>query len=205
MSDVIPALGSTGIYTFSAPFDTILPVSEKYTCQSVRSITELIASGVDVYANYYLSNSLTQGDYDAAVVNNTYIISLQSSIGVWAFVPANFIGTPRSVNGVGYNVVALGVSLGAIRVESDLSAIKTAISNLVRDNYGVTPIVKEIQVSKVKYITNENDLIINNARTALINNMSTDRAKLLVLQNNLDAALLKISGLETYIKNHYVL
>ena len=197
--DIISTLGSVGTYTFSGPFATSLPVGENYTCQGIRSVTELLASGVDVLNKYYIPNGLTQSDFDTAITKNTYIISLQCATGLWVYIPANYITAPPSVNGIPYHVMALGVTLGPIKVSSDLSAIKTAISNVIMDNYGITPEVNEIQISKVKIVSNANDVIIQNARNAIILNRQTDTAKLLAMTQNYNNALLKIADLEGYI------
>jgi len=201
---IIPPIGTKGYYNLLPPFDTAILPNEEYTCASVRSISEISASGVDVYATYYAPKGITTADFNTALATNMPIIALQAGIGQWIYVPANYIASYPDTNGVPYHVLMLGVSLGAIPTSSDLTSLKESIANIVQASVGIIPTIKEVQVSKVMNISAANDAIVKNAKQALITNSQSDYAKYATTQTTLDTALLKIQQLEQYILDNHI-
>lgn len=202
MSDyIVPAIGSLGFYNLIEPFNHPNLGVEQYSCQSVRTINDLIANQLDPFALYYEPKGLTEDDYKYGLENNVPIIGLQSSKGHWIFVPANYLLSYPNPNGVPYHVLMLGVSLGAVPVDKDFSGLHTSIKNLIHDKIGIIPEIKEVQISEVSLIPSETHDAIETARAALAVNNLSDSARVENLTGQLNTALLKIQELETYIKD----
>lgn len=193
-------IGVSGIFRLKTPFDTLLSPQTTYTCKGIRKLSEILASGIDAYEKYYSVVNETLINYNLDVENDINIISLFSSLGQWIYVPANSILGYPSVNGVTYNAVVLGLSLSALPDTTDLSALKTILSNIVKDTIGVDTVIKEIVTSAPTIISHDDHLAIQVARNALISIKQSDRALLTKSNNDLDLARLRITELENYIK-----
>ncbi len=195
----LPAIGSVGTYTLLAPFNSIVLPDDEYTCTAIRNISDYISNSDDAYTLVYLDNGLTQTDYQNDLAANMPIVSLQSSVGHWMFIPARFIVTFPITNGVPYCNKILGVNIGAFPANADLTFLITAISNVVVDNIGITPEIKEVVTSKTVNIPISEDATIQTARKSRIAASLTDTGKLQNMTNNYNDALTKIAALEAYI------
>lgn len=202
MSDLIlPTIGSSGYFELRAPFDTIVVVNERYTCQAIRRISDYLANNEDVKADIYDKYQLPEAEFFDDSQKNMYIVSLQSEKGHWLYVPARYIVKYPEVNGIPYRTMMIGVSLPPMVADRDYSFVMTDIQNLVTDSLGVTPTVKLVETSRVLLVSKEKHDIEQANRTAIINGNVTDRSRYISTQIALDRALTKIQELEAYIKN----
>lgn len=199
---VIPTVGSTGYFELRAPFDNKIIVNERHTCQAIRRISDYIANNEDVKQIAYLSNGLTEQEFNAASDINMYIASLQSDRGHWLYVPVNYLIKFPITNGIPYRNITLGVALPPIPVDRNLSNIETDIANLITDALGVTPIIKQVQTSRVVLVAKDKHDLQQSARDAIANGSTTDRSRYMSLLQQHQIALDKIAELETYIKNN---
>jgi hypothetical protein len=199
---VIPTVGSTGYFELRAPFDTKIIVNERHTCQAIRRISDYVANNEDVKQIAYIDNGLTAQDYDTAADTNMYIASLQSDRGHWIYVPVDYIVKFPITNGIPYRNITLGVALPPIPVERNLSNIETDIINLIQDTLGVTPIIKQVQTSRVILVAKDKHDLQQSARDAVANGRVTDRSRYMSLVQDHQTALDKIAELELYIKNN---
>ncbi len=195
----LPAIGSVGTYTLLAPFNTMILPDDEYTCTAIRNISDYISNADDAYTTVYADNGLTQTDYQNDLAANMPIVSLQSSVGHWMYVPARFIVTFPITNGVPYCNKIIGVNIGAVPVNMDLTFLIASISNVVADNLGITPEIKQVVTSKTSSIPVTEDAAIQTARKGRITASLTDTGKLLNMTNNYNTALTKIAALEAYI------
>ena len=195
---MLPVLGSIGSYTFASPFNTT-SAGDSFTCESIRSISEMVNSGIDVYTTIYAANSLTETQYTTDLAADVYIVSLSCTNGVWLQIPNSYISAQPNVDGVIYASMTLGVSLDAIPVNTNLTALSSAISNVVADMYGITPSITPIQTSKTKIVSAANNTIIQNARLARITSNTTDTAKYLALQTKYDELLTQFQIQQQYL------
>lgn len=178
---MLPNLGSTGTYTFTSPFNQTI-LGNAFTCQSIRSINEMVQSGIDVFNTIYTPNSLTQNDYQTDINNNVHIVTLSCSNGVWVNVPDSYITSPPNTDGITYVVKVVGACLGPIPVNTDLTAVMESIANTITDMYGVIPTMKVLEVSSPMIESIANDAIIQANRLAVIKTSITDSAKASELQ-----------------------
>lgn len=179
---LIPPIGTAGIYDLKAPFSAKLQPRVSYRCEAVRKISDFIEEGIDPYEEFYVPNGLSQAVYQADMLNNACIVSLQSSSGHWVYVPTTYINSYPNVNGVAYRGMVLGVELGPIPEYMDLAAVKVAVGNVIRDVLGVRPTIKEVAITSTQNFSQQDHDILEANRAALVQNSDTDRAKLLDLQ-----------------------
>lgn len=201
MSNYIPAVGTSGIYTLLSPFDNALTPNVAYTCVSVRRLGDIIAAGGNPLKTYYLDNSLTKEIYETDVTNNACIVSLQGPGGLTVCVPSSYIKSYPDIGGVPYSVIAMAISLGAIPTSMDLSYISNQIVELVRDTIGIDSEVKLVEIAEPSLLTYDDSKALEIARKAKIATTMTDRAMYLDASSKLASARQKIAMLETYIKS----
>lgn len=199
---LIPPVGTSGLFQLSAPFNTKLQANMSYRCDAVRSIADFLKEGIDPFEEVYQPNSLSKATYDAEVAASVRIITLVSSSDHWVHVPSTYITAYPDINGVPYTVMVLGVELGAIPNYKNLAGLKAAITNLVRDTIGINPTVREVVISPVEKISQADHDALEAARTVLITNSQTDRAKLIAKEAELAALRTQVQQLEAYLKSN---
>lgn len=200
MSKIIPAIKAEGFYELLAPLDTLIKQGEKYTCRAIRNISDYLANNEDIKTNVYDEYGLSAVIYDEHVNLNIEIISLQSELGHWVYVPVTYIARYPDVNGVIYRTVMIGVSLPSLPVDRDLSNIQTDIVNLVQDSLGVTVNTKIVETSKPVLVDQDTHAQLSADRVLASSTTLTDRSRLTKAQEDLSIALMKIAELELYIK-----
>lgn len=200
---IIPTIGATGFWQLSAPFDSLMAQDEMYTCQAIRRLGDYIAFNEDPLTNIYTFYGLTEDDFNADQAANMYIVSLQSEKGQWLYVPARYLLGYPIMNGVQYKTMMLGVGLGALPVDMDLSAIQTLISNVVYENLGITPKMSPVALSKALLVSRENHDRIETARLARASQKKTDYSRYRETLQQLNQANAKIQALEAFIKAKY--
>jgi hypothetical protein len=199
---IIPPVGSSGTYVFTAPFSTLALPDDEYSCRAVRKLSDYISNNEDAYTNVYVAAGLTQTDYQNDLSVDMSIASLQSQIGHWLYVPVRFIQSLPQSSGVAYQNKVLAVNIGAVPVALDLTFLTTAISNVVIDNFGITPQIQQVVTSKTSIVPYATDTQVQTARIGRITNSTTDTAALKALQIQYNNAITKIQALETYILNN---
>lgn len=199
---LIPPVGTAGIYQLAAPFNTLLQTNMSYRCDAVRRIADFLEVGMEPYDEFYLPRGLSRDAYEQDVRNQVCIVSLVSAAGHWVYVPSTYIAAYPDLNGVPYTVMVLGLELGAIPNYLDLTGLKQAVANVVRDTVGVTPTIREVAISAVQKLSQADHDALENARSLAINNSQTDRAKLIATQNQLALLQQQYAQLEAYVRSN---
>jgi hypothetical protein len=197
---ILPTIGSSGYFELKAPFSSIILPNERYTCQAIRRLSDLLANNETPKEDIYLANGISEAEYDDDILKDMYIISLQGQIGHWIYVPARYVIKYPIVNGIPYRTMMMGISLPPMPVKRDLTFLTNEVKNLLHDTLGVDVKIKFIETSKVVLVSKDKHDINQLAREAISNGKSTDRSRLTVMQGLLNDALLKIKALEDYIK-----
>lgn len=198
---LVPPIGISGLFQLSSPYSNLLQTNVSYRCDAVRRLSDLIDLGVEPYEEYYLPFGLTQAQYDQDVINRVSIITLISDANHVVRVPTTYLISYPDINGVPYHVMLLGIELGAIPNNKDLTGIKQIIANLVRDTIGVVPTIREAVASAEQKVSQQDHEVLEAARASMITNTQTDRAKLLAAEKELAALRIQYNALETYVKN----
>jgi hypothetical protein len=203
MSDygVIPTVGSAGYFELRAPLDTLISIGERHTCQAIRRITEYLSQNEDVLTMY--TDLGIASHYAQDLVDDVYIASLQSDLGHWLYVPTGYIIAYPLTNGIAYRSVMIGISLPSIPVDRDYTFLETDLSNLIIDALGVTPVIRQVETSRVVLVPQSQHDITQAQRTLVSSGRVTDRSRYMSLQQDHATALAKIQELETYIALHY--
>lgn len=194
-----PPVNASGIFTLAPPFAAQLIPGVNYTCIAVRKFADIQKLGIDPYEIFYVPNALSETIYLADVQAGECIVTLRSNGGAFLYVPTSYITSYPNMGGIPYTAIVLGINLGAIPNYVDLSAIKTKISNVVHDSFGVTPDIQQAAISETKNMSIADANAIESARLAAITDNQTDLAKYLEANADLQAALDKIAELEAYI------
>lgn len=195
-------INASGIFTLAEPFSVLMQTDTIYTCKAIRKLSDIVSEGFDPYERYYLPYGISEADYAIDLLEDVAIVSLYSATGQWVYVPSTKIISYPSVNGVTYNAVMLGVSLGALPDATLLNALKTSISNLVSDVLGVDSVIREIVVSPPAIVPLADHELITVARQARINMFRSERSKYLKAEADLVLARSKIASLEQYIRSN---
>lgn len=193
-------IGAKGIFTLEAPYNALMPTQIVYSVEGIRRISDIVASGLDPFVEYYEPNGITQEAYELDLQADINIVSLMSTGGDWLYVPSTAIMSYPDINGVSYTAMMLGISLGALPDTTSLAPLKTAISNMVRDYLGITPIVKEIVVSDSSLISYADHTTIETARAGVKTVDKSDAAKLTDMTAKYNALLVRVSQIEAYAK-----
>ena len=197
-----PPINSTGSFTFSAPFDAIIPNDQELTVTSVRSIPELEQSSVDILNTIYIPNNMTEDEYNQDVVKNIPIVFLVNKGGTTYTVPANKINTIPDITGVKYQEKILAINLGPIPVITNLDKAKEILKQDVYDVLGIDSDVQAINSSAVILMTKEEDAIYTQLKNNRASINKSYRTRYLETKELLEKRDAKIASLEQYIKTH---
>jgi hypothetical protein len=196
---VLPTIGSSGYFEVRSPIDAVMMPNERYTCQAIRRLNDYISNNEEPKEEIYALYGLSEEEYEADVEKNNYIVSLQSELGHWVYVPAQYLLKYPIVNGIPYRTMMLGVSLPALPAEKNLSFLIQDITNLISDTLGVATVIKPVETSRVVLVSKEKHDITEAARRVVSSGKVTDRSRYTSLLIDHQAALDKIQKLEAYI------
>lgn len=154
MKKFIPTIGEKGHYRLAQPFE--LGPNDYYCCKSIRKISELTSSGLDVFTEFYEPKGLSLDVYEEHAAEDIEIIGLMSDEGHWVYVPSTYMLGYPNMNGVAYRTYSLVAELPAFPVDQNFESIKEEIADIVRSILGVTPVVSEVVTSKTLLIETDN-------------------------------------------------
>jgi hypothetical protein len=197
--NILPQLHSTGVYKLKQPYDSLLNNNILYTCIAIRELQELKLKGIDAFNLYYEPYGLNKEQYNDDYVNNVAIITLKNSAGEIKFVPSSYLMSFPNSSGYQYAVLSLGINLGALPIDRDLTFLKQKLSDLIKDEIGVDSEAKIMQVSQVEVISDENHKTYEAARKNIMENSTTDRAKVIKLTKENEEYRTKVTELEQAI------
>jgi hypothetical protein len=176
--NIIPTLGTKGLWTARAPFAALLLNNVIYTCVELRSLSGLTASGVDPQATYYTPVGLTSQDYQADVATGAVIISLSAEDGSMVYLPSTYLAAYPDGNGVGYRVMGILVRLTALPDSLSLDALTEKIQSDCLNMIGVNAEVETVALSNLQLINATDNANLEQARRSNITDNTTDFAEL---------------------------
>lgn len=163
---VIPAVGTSGLFELSEPFDTLLIANTNYTCKSVRSLSEMNANNEDPLASIYRELGLTEDHYTADLRVDMRIVSLQAGNGHWVHVPVKYIKKYPDTNGVPYTTMGIAIELAAVPVGTSMDSLVTEIQDLIRGYLGVASAVRVVPTSYTRIVPDDEHRTIQQKRKA---------------------------------------
>lgn len=202
MEKVIPSTGMKGYFELEAPFNRYNINKVICTCRAVRNINEYDREVRSLFNSVYAQHGLSEQIFNQDRRDNQYILSLQSEFGQWVIVPTSYVKRFPEVNGVAYHNLMLGVNLGSVPTEQELSILQERISNVVFDTLGVRPNIRSVQLSKSIIVSREFHQEVQTARQSRAEIQLSDSARVRHLSDVLERAKTQIRALEGYIKSH---
>ena len=200
--NIIPTIGTKGVWTARAPFAASLLTSVIYQCAALRSLSDITAEGVDPYAKYYKPYYLTQAQYQSDVTNKAVIITLMAEDGSMVFVPSTYLAGYPDGNGVGYRVMGILVKLTALPDSLPLDPLLSKIQSDCLNLIGVEAQVAEVSLSNLQLINSTDNANLETQRRSRITTNTTDYAELQAVTASRDMYQQRCAELETYIMEH---
>lgn len=197
MPQKTPPLHAKGIYQLTTPF--VLTSGVLYECIAIRSFSDFLEKGEDVFTKIYAPNGLTQAQFDADKALGANIITLVSGSQPVIHVPDTYIASYPILNNVKYKSIVLSIALGPMPDATDLSFLTTQVQGVVSDVIGVSSEVKLHVLQNTDVVTESEHEALETARQAAITNRTTDRAKVLSLQDQVAQLQAKLATLQTII------
>lgn len=146
---MIPSINSKGTFTYLAPYDTVLDANQEFTVTSVRSLTELVASGDDPLNNIYIPAGDTEANFKADLAAGSPIVTLVGAAGDFHYVPASKLASSPKLTGIPYVERTLIVTLGHLPTDLALNNVTADVTASIQSVLGVTPIVTVADTSAV--------------------------------------------------------
>lgn len=181
MARMTPPLLTKGRYTLINPF--VAEPTVLYTCTALRTFAECEVAGEDVLTDVYLAKGLTQAQYTRDLADGALLVTLMSETEPPIFVPDTYIESYPNLTDVIYNHVVLTASLASVPDFLNFDFLKAQIASVVSDVIGVEPEVKIVRAISSGVVTPEQHEAMEVGRLAAIRLRTTDRAKLIDLQN----------------------
>lgn len=161
---ITPDIGSSGKYTYKAPYDTLGNNQTEFRCMSIKTLVDCISSGEDPFKKYYEPYKLTQQDYKKDLLEGASIIGLQSTVGQWLYIPNSYLLSFPDVSGVRYVTMVLAANIGAIPETMNLDILISEIEDVVMSRLGITPEVRPVITSQPALIGYADHSKMENAR-----------------------------------------
>lgn len=170
MSDFVPALNSSGSFEFKKPVSDKLNHQSVFTCKSIRKISELISTGVDVLKEYYTPLNIQLDSFNEDKANDVSIVGLYNDVSSWFYVPSSHILSYPDNSGVPYRRTALTINLGPLEENYDIDTLKDLFQQLAKSELGIDSEVRSVFISEramVKRDVHESILKTRKARIKL--------------------------------------
>lgn len=204
MADVIvPPINTKGLFRFSSPFDKIDKIgsNEELTVTGVRSLKEMYDSGEKPKETIYLTQNLTEKDYEADITNEVSIVVFKRTNNDYIYIPANRILSMPDVSGYKYRKMMLVFSLGSIPLDYDTGAAMANAEAAIYDALGIKTTGTELPAGVITLLTADE----NSAFLKLVKNrtVTTKSYRTLWKEQTEENAKLRatIANLEAYITN----
>jgi len=208
MAKMTPPIKARGIYTVRAPWTVSSTVI--YECAAIRSFDDLYKDGIDPYLTIYAPKGATNGaiidggafSFDTEKAKLPNVITLIGNDGSTIHVPDTFITSYPQMGNVVYSRIVLALELPPLPDTADLTSLKTSISNLVAQSYGVVPTIVEKHTPVANNPTSTEHITMEAARIGAITILDTDLAKLLKEQAKSALLEAQIAKLTAILQQH---
>lgn len=192
-----PVLGMSGVWDLVSPWSA--PATNIYTCTALRSFTELVGSGIDIYNTYYAPNGLTEDNYNTDLAAGAVLCILYSDTAGAITVPDTYINSYPGMGMGNYGQVIISASLGPMSLSINLDFLKEQVGNVISDTIGITPTIYVDQLGTTTAISQEDADKIEAARLTAITNRTTTYAQNLTLTQQVKTLTNQITILQTLL------
>lgn len=199
MSYLVPSVTTKGTFKLKEPLQNLLGVQIVYECTSIQTFGNVISSGKDPFKAYYEPLELPSSDYDIHSKEIVHIVTLTDSSGRKYHIPSAYIESFPGLGGVPYTSIVMGLKLGAIPDQMDLSQLKNKLADTIRALIGVEAEPYLVKVSPTVFLDPDEYTNIEQARINKITETTTDYSKILEANDTINALRNQVQALEQYI------
>lgn len=196
-------VGDRTAFNFLPPYDNILSNKTIYRVESLSTLSSLVEKGIDPKENIYALYDI-MSDYESDLVNDIVIVELSLSSKMF-YIPLNKIVDKNNEPQVAYSERMIGVKLGFIPDDEDISSLISDIDLLIKARLGITSNDKSHIADKVVsaevMITESQHLEYQNTRNSLKTESGNYMTLYYNLQNRHQETITKVQSLETAYLN----
>lgn len=198
---ITPEIGSSGKYTYKAPYDTLGNNQTEFKCMSIKTLVDCLSSGEDPYKKYYEPYKLTQQDYKKDLVDSASIIGLQSAVGQWLYIPNSYLLSFPDVSGVRYVNMVLAANIGAIPETMNLDTLISEVEDAIIARLGITPEIKSVITSQPALIGYDDHMRLEGSRMNLVRQESPLIRQVIELKTMVNVLTEQNIALSEFIKS----
>lgn len=205
--NIIPAIWAAGKFEANPPFNQIVNPDRYYTVEATRTVSEMQALKVDLFALVFQPAGVTQEDYqglvDVAKQANAVIITLTSKDAAPVYVLSNYLKSFPLVDGVVYERVCIIADLGACppTLKDRINSAVDHFKNYIKDSIGIKDARVAIgTVPQRSYTSKEQATVWESTRAAAIVSEPSDLLQLESANKTIQALQTYIVELETALK-----
>lgn len=196
-------VGDRTAFNFLPPYDNILSNKTIYRVESLSTLSSLVEKGIDPKENIYALYDI-MSDYESDLVNDIVIVEVSLSSKMF-YIPLNKIVDKNNEPQVAYSERMIGVKLGFIPDDEDISSLISDIDLLIKARLGITSNDKSHIADKVVsaevMITESQHLEYQNTRNSLKTESGNYMTLYYNLQNRHQETITKLQSLETAYLN----
>jgi hypothetical protein len=196
MSSLI-RVNDKGLFTLANPFVALTGV--EYQVTRLITIPTLLAQGVDVLQDVFITNGLTIDTYNDAVDNDILIVTLTSATGTSITLPANYITGMPNVNTVPYTRRIVSVDLGSLPSSQPLDGVKLLLKETVLATVGVDAVVNEYSASTTGSVSMDQHLELERVRVNKRAVGDTERQRRIAAEEKAQAYKERMLALEAIV------
>ena len=164
MIETLPTIGTQGCFQFNDNYRTVLKDVNHFTVTGVRSITDYLKRGEDIYKLAYSPYGITEESYNYDIQQDVKILTLNAGPHFQVYVPHTQVSSVPITSGVLYTNQALVVNIGALPKGVDITDVNKAIATVIKERLGITPEVSIVETSPPVYVPEDRHNYITTLR-----------------------------------------
>ena len=196
-------VGDRTAFNYLPPYDNIQSNKTIYRVESLSTLSSLVEKGIDPKENIYALYDI-MSDYESDLVNDIVIVEVSLSSKMF-YIPLNKIVDKNNEPQVAYSERMIGIKLGFIPDDEDISSLISDIDLLIKARLGITSNDKSHIADKVVsgevVITESQHLEYQNTRNSLKTESGNYMTLYYNLQNRHQETITKLQSLETAYLN----
>lgn len=191
--NLIPSINASGRFEALAPFDRVVVPSTYYTVEALRTISEMQALKLNLYALVFQPIGLAEADYPAMLARaqseGSIIVTLTNRLGPPVYVLSTFFKSFPLVDGISYERMCMILDFGAVppSLKDAMAQVMTHCQEYSKATLGLESQAKLGTIPTIGYVSAADAQLFENTRKNLITNGDNDIAKI----NTLEAKLVK--------------
>lgn len=190
-TNVIPSLRAAGKFEALSPFNAVVNPDTFYTVEAIRTIPEMQALKLNLYALLFQPVGVKEEDYaailDLANQSGAAVISLTSRGNQPVYVLSTYFKSFPLVDGISYERMCIIIDCGPLPpdMKDALEQTKAHVKSYVADTVGIDAEVQLGTIPTIGYVSAQDALIFETTRKNKITDGNNDIAKIKALEDKL--------------------